>query len=73
MQIHMCLGNCALFSTQIEDWLGMDKPVNVPGTSNEYPNWRRKISKNLSEIFSNREIKSLLKKMTEARAKASRN
>ncbi len=71
MQIHMCLGNCALFSTQIEDWLGMDKPVNVPGTSNEYPNWRRKISKNLSEIFANREIKALLKKMTEARAKAS--
>ena len=71
MQIHMCLGNCALFSTQIEDWLGMDKPVNVPGTSNEYPNWRRKIAKNLSEVFNNREIKSLLKKMTEARLKAS--
>lgn len=73
MQIHMCLGNCALFSTQIEDWLSMDKPVNVPGTSNEYPNWRRKLSRNLSDIFSDKHVISLLRKMTEARSKVSKH
>lgn len=71
MQIHMCLGNCALFSTQIEDWLGMDKPVNVPGTSDEYPNWRRKLSKNINDIFADKEIIALTKAMTEARKEAS--
>ncbi len=73
MQIHMCLGNCALFSTQIEDWLGMDKPVNIPGTSYQYPNWRRKLSKNIDEIFADSEIMELTKKMTEARTKVSRS
>jgi 4-alpha-glucanotransferase len=72
MQIHMCLGNCALFSTQLEDWLEMDKPVNVPGTSTEYPNWRRKLTKNLSEIFANPALAHLANRMTDARNKAGR-
>lgn len=72
MQVHMCLGNCALFSTQIEDWISMDKPVNVPGTSNEYPNWRRKLSMNLDEIFRDNHVVELLKKMTNARDKVSK-
>ena len=67
LQIHMCRGSCALFSTQIEDWIRMEKPVNVPGTSSEYPNWRRKITKNLDEIFSDPEVLKLLHEMTEAR------
>ncbi len=70
MQVHMCLGNCALFSTQLEDWLEMDQPVNVPGTSSEYPNWRRKLTRNLSEIFSNPALEHLARRMTEARYKA---
>ncbi len=72
LQMHMCLGSCALFSTQIEDWLGMQKPVNVPGTSDEYPNWRRKLSANIDEIFANEKITSLLAKMTEARESVSK-
>ena len=45
----------------------MEKPVNVPGTSSEYPNWRRKITKNLDEIFSDPDVLKLLHEMTEAR------
>lgn len=71
MQIHMCNGSSSLFSTQLEDWLEMDKPVNIPGTSSEYPNWRRKLSKNINEIFANPKLKELAAKMTEARQKAS--
>ncbi len=69
MQIHMCNGSSALFSTQLEDWIEMDKPVNIPGTSDEYPNWRRKLSRNISEIFNNEELHGLAKRMTEARSK----
>ena len=50
----------------------MDKPVNVPGTSTEYPNWRRKLTKNLSEIFANPALAHLAQRMTEARNKAGR-
>lgn len=73
MRLHMCLGNCAIFSTQLEDWLEMDKPVNIPGTSTEYPNWRRKLSRNINDIFSNPNLEALARRMTAAREQASGN
>jgi 4-alpha-glucanotransferase len=45
--------------------------VNIPGTSDEYPNWRRKLSANISDIFSREDLKELARRMTEARARAS--
>ena len=35
---------CAIVMGQMDDILGERDPVNVPGTSTEYPNWRRKLS-----------------------------
>jgi len=43
--------NSALLGLQPEDWLAMSSPVNVPGTVDEYPNWRRKLSVTLEEMF----------------------
>ena len=60
-------------STQLEDWLEMDKPVNIPGTSTEYPNWRRKLSRNINDIFSNPNLEALARRMTAAREQASGN
>ncbi|QJR82439.1 4-alpha-glucanotransferase [Alteromonas pelagimontana] len=73
MQTHMAGGSSALLSLQLEDWLEMDKPVNVPGTFNEYPNWRRKLSQNLEAIFDNEEISQLARTLTEKRKSASTN
>lgn len=70
MQTHMASGSSALLSLQLEDWLLMDKPVNIPGTFNEYPNWQRKLSRNLEQIFSDVDTKILAQKLTEARQKA---
>lgn len=72
LQIHMSRGSCALFSTQLEDWLEMDKPVNVPGTSYEYPNWRRKLSADLEDLFERESLKALAARMSQARDEASR-
>ena len=69
LQIHMCKGSCSLFSTQIEDWIGVDKPVNIPGTNTEYPNWRRKLTADLEFIFDQDHVKSMTKEMTDARNK----
>lgn len=49
---YLARSSAALVALQLEDLLGMSEPVNVPGTYNEYPNWRRKISVPLEEIFS---------------------
>jgi 4-alpha-glucanotransferase len=71
MQVHMAGGSSALLSLQLEDWLEMDKPVNVPGTFNEYPNWRRKLTQNIESIFESHDINALASKLTAARKQAS--
>ena len=72
MQVHMAGGSSALLSLQLEDWLEMDKPVNIPGTFNEYPNWRRKLTRNIEDIFDNHDITALAARLTDARLKASK-
>ncbi|EEY36552.1 4-alpha-glucanotransferase [Vibrio mimicus] len=71
LQLHVAAGSSALLSVQLEDWLEMDKPVNIPGTVNEYPNWRRKLSVNLDEIFAREEVNRIATRLTEVRGKAS--
>ncbi|MGL6027833.1 MAG: 4-alpha-glucanotransferase [Vibrio sp.] len=71
LQLHLAAGSSALLSVQLEDWLEMDKPVNIPGTVNEYPNWRRKLSMNLDEIFAREEVNRIATRLTEVRSKAS--
>jgi 4-alpha-glucanotransferase len=41
---------CRLVAVQIEDLLGMQEAANVPGTTDEHPNWRRKLSHDLDDI-----------------------
>lgn len=72
LERHMCRGSCALFSSQLEDWIGVLKPVNVPGTFREYPNWRRKLTANLEDIDKNSFVKELTAAMTEGREEASK-
>lgn len=57
----------ALLGLQPEDWIGMSAPVNVPGTIDQYPNWRRKLTQPLDELFSDREVKKLLRIVSETR------
>ncbi|WP_114785319.1 4-alpha-glucanotransferase [Vibrio tetraodonis] len=69
LQQHVAAGSSALLSIQLEDWLEMDKPVNIPGTTDEYPNWRRKLSMNLDEIFAKEAVNRIASKLTKERGK----
>ncbi|WGE33195.1 4-alpha-glucanotransferase [Actinobacillus genomosp. 1] len=69
LQNYVADTNSALFGTQPEDWLNMLEPVNIPGTSTEYPNWRRKLSVTIEEIFANQQIQQLLETFEEKRHK----
>lgn len=71
--IYRYLASCysALFGVQPEDWLDMVQPVNVPGTSTQYPNWRRKLSRTLDEIFVDPTISRLLSMISKYRKRAS--
>lgn len=69
LQNYVANVNTALFGLQPEDWLDMTEPVNIPGTSTQYANWRRKLSKDLDEIFSDPEIQTLLSNINLMRKK----
>ena len=69
LQAYVADTNSALFGSQPEDWLNMLDPVNIPGTSMEYPNWRRKLSHTIEEIFTNTEINQLLEMIEKKRNK----
>lgn len=43
--------NSQFLSLQLDDLSHEILPVNIPGTDKEYPNWRRRLSKSLSDIF----------------------
>ncbi|MDT8397908.1 MAG: 4-alpha-glucanotransferase [Pseudomonadales bacterium] len=51
--IMQCCASCAsqLLSVQLDDLALLDTPVNIPGTSTEYPNWRRKIPCSVATLF----------------------
>lgn len=67
--LHCYLADCnsALLGLQPEDWLDMASPVNVPGTVETYPNWRRKLSLPLEAMFADARINGLLATMTQKR------
>jgi len=45
--------------------MDMATPVNVPGTNTEYPNWQRKLTHSLEEMFSNEWVNRLIKDLDE--------
>lgn len=67
MQRFIADSNSALLGLQPEDWLDMDKPVNVPGTTDQYPNWRRKLSMTLEEMFADVRVNRLIKDINRRR------
>ena len=60
MQRYLADSNSALLGLQPEEWLDMASPVNIPGTTSQYPNWRRKLSASLEEMFADPQINALL-------------
>lgn len=70
LQRYIADSNSALLGLQPEDWLDMAEPVNVPGTSTQYPNWRRKLNREVEDIFADGDINRLLKDLTARRKKA---
>ena len=67
MQRYIADSNSALLGLQPEDWLGMAEPVNIPGTSYQYKNWRRKLSTSLEKMFADDGVNKLIKDLDKRR------
>ncbi|MDO4640841.1 MAG: 4-alpha-glucanotransferase [Neisseria sp.] len=67
--IHRYLAACRskLVGVQLENLLDMEQPFNLPGTSVEYPNWRRKMPVPLETLFDDEHILKTLKEVGQTR------
>lgn len=67
LQRYIADSNSALLGLQPEDWIDMAEPVNVPGTSYQYKNWRRKLSMTLENMFADDGVNRLIKDLDKRR------
>ncbi|MBV8875613.1 MAG: 4-alpha-glucanotransferase [Metakosakonia sp.] len=70
MQRYIADSNSALLGLQPEDWLDMAGPVNIPGTSYQYKNWRRKLAVSLEKMFADENVNKLIKDLDKRRKAA---
>ena len=70
IQTYLARSNAALLVVQPEDWLGMDAAINVPGTSDEHPNWRLKLTGDLVELCGRPDVAGLSERLTNERRRA---
>lgn len=58
LAIHTLLAksHSQIIAVQLEDLMLINKPVNIPGTSDEYPNWRRKLKEPVVDLLQRPEI-----------------
>lgn len=56
-----------IIAVQLEDLMLINKPVNIPGTSDEYPNWRRKLSEPVNNLLQRPEIAAFCQNLGEVR------
>jgi 4-alpha-glucanotransferase len=61
---------CAIVMAQLDDVLAERAPVNVPGTSTQYPNWRRKLGTDVDTLASDDRLRRLCTVLAELRPRA---
>lgn len=67
--VHRFLGHSStrLMLVQVEDAVGETEQANLPGTVDEHPNWRRKLSITVEELLKDEWFKQLTAALGEAR------
>ncbi len=74
LAVHRYLAQCSsrLMAVQLEDILDIVEQANVPGTTTEHPNWRRKMPENLDALAADPRMRALAAALRELRPGAAR-
>jgi len=67
IQIYLARSAAVLFMVQMDDLVGESRQANLPGTHEEYPNWRHKLAKTLAQIAGDPEISAICKVIAQER------
>ncbi len=66
--VHVARSPAALAVVPLEDILGLTDAPNVPGTSDEHPNWRRRLPADLDTVLDSRPAQARLHALDQARS-----
>jgi 4-alpha-glucanotransferase len=69
---YLARSRARLMLIQLEDVVGESEQANLPGTTDEHPNWRRRLSLNLDEIIDGKRLSRVAALVTEGRLRAAR-
>jgi 4-alpha-glucanotransferase len=69
---YLARSRARLMLVQLEDAIGESEQANLPGTTDEHPNWRRRLSLDLAEIIDGAGLSQVAVLATEGRRRASR-
>jgi 4-alpha-glucanotransferase len=58
---------CELAILPLEDLLGLEEQPNLPGTTDEHPNWRRRIPAPLPDLLRREEVADRAQAISKAR------
>lgn len=59
-----------LMLVQIEDVAGEVEQANLPGTTDEHPNWRRRLSATLDEVLGGRQMRRVARRVMQERRRS---
>jgi (1->4)-alpha-D-glucan 1-alpha-D-glucosylmutase len=69
---YLARSRARLMLVQLEDVVGESEQANLPGTTDEHPNWRRRLSLDLDEIIDGTRLWQVAALATEGRLRAAR-
>jgi (1->4)-alpha-D-glucan 1-alpha-D-glucosylmutase len=70
LQTYLARTPCALFVVQPEDVFGVIEQANLPGTTSEHPNWRRKLPVPLEQFAADGRLHALASRIAAERPQA---
>ena len=68
LQRFLARSQACLMMVQLEDLLGQKQQINVPGTIDEYPNWRYKIPSDIEDWHALADIEHIAAAITRERS-----
>ena len=64
---HVAASACELAMIPTEDVLGLEEQPNIPGTTTEHPNWRRRLAEPVGQVLADERTALRLRRLKQAR------
>lgn len=65
--LYLARARSRLMMVQIEDVLALDSQMNLPGTTDQHPNWRRRFPVDVAGVLADRRLAALAARLAERR------